>query len=128
MNNISLHLASACLGIILFFSIILAPTVFKVLSKESASSYLRAFFPKFYIFLFLISGIAAVFSQEILTTYILTIITVLFLISRWPLTVAINNATDKNNKKLFKILHGCSVGIILIQVMMFSSLFFINYY
>ena len=126
MTNISLHLASACLGIILFFTIILAPTVFKVLSKESASIYLRAFFPKFYIFLFLISGLAALLSQEKVTTFFLTTIALLFLISRWPLTTAINNATDKNNKKLFNILHSCSVVIILIQIIMFLTLFFVN--
>jgi hypothetical protein len=126
MNNVYLYLTSACLGIILFFSIILAPMVFKVLNQESASKYLRAFFPKFYLFLFILSGLAALFSQEIITTYILTIISILFLLSRWPLTSAINNATDRNNKKMFKFLHGFSVAIILGQIAMMSSLFFIN--
>jgi hypothetical protein len=121
-----LYLTSASLGVILFFSIILAPTVFKVLNKESASNYLRAFFPKFYLFLFLVTGLAAVFSKEIYTTYILASTSILFLFSRWPLTSAINNATDKNDKKMFKLLHGFSVSIILAQVVMMTLLFVIN--
>ena len=127
MHNISLYLTSACLGIIIFFSIILAPTVFKVLDKESASRYLRAFFPKFYLFLFGISGIAAILSNNTIIATILAITSFLFLFSRWPLTTAINNATDKKNSKMFKLLHGFSVSIVLLQISIMISLFFINF-
>ena len=127
MHNISLYLTSACLGIIIFFSIILAPTVFKVLDKESASRYLRAFFPKFYLFLFGVSGIAAILSNNTITATILAITSFLCLFSRGPLTTAINNATDKKNSKMFKLLHGFSVSIVLLQISMMLSLFFVNF-
>tara|TARA_A100001011_G_C14267051_1_gene825179 strand:- start:1521 stop:1901 length:381 start_codon:yes stop_codon:yes gene_type:complete len=126
MNNIYLYLSSATLGIIIFFSIILAPTVFKVLDKNSISAYLRAFFPKFYLVLFLVTGIAAFLSPEPIHRVILIIISLLFLISRWPLTTSINTATDSNNQKKFKFLHALSVGIIILQIVMLFSLFFLN--
>ena len=126
MDNIPLYLTSACLGIIIFFSIILAPTVFKVLSKEFASKYLRAFFPKFYLFLFGVSGLAALLSNETITTGMLAVTSVMFLLSRWPLTTAINNASDEKNTKKFKLLHGFSVSIIMLQIVIMFSLFFIS--
>tara|TARA_B100001094_G_C17952951_1_gene681543 strand:- start:99 stop:482 length:384 start_codon:yes stop_codon:yes gene_type:complete len=126
MDNISLYLTSACLGVIIFFSIILAPTVFKVLSKDFASRYLRAFFPKFYLFLFGLTGLAAILSNEAIITSMLSVTSVLFLLSRWPLTTAINNASDEKNTKKFKFLHGFSVSIIMFQIAIMFSLFFIS--
>lgn len=126
MNNISLYLTAGCLGIIVFFLIILVPTIFKVLDKESVSKYLRAFFPKFYLFLFLLSGLAALISQETMTTFTLSVVSIGFLLSRWPLTSVINNSTDSKNKKMYKFWHGFIVIILLIQIVLMSSLFFIN--
>ena len=126
MNNIYLYLSSATLGIIIFFSIILAPTVFKVLDKNSISAYLRAFFPKFYLVLFLVTGIAAFLSPEPIHRVILIIISLLFLISRWPLTTSINTATDSNNQKKFKFLHNVSVISTVIILIANLSLFFFN--
>ena len=48
--DIILVLVSIWVGSIIFFSAIIAPTVFKVLDEKSAGLFLRAFFPKYYIF------------------------------------------------------------------------------
>ena len=48
--NLILVLVSIWVGSIIFFSAIIAPTVFKVLDEKSAGLFLRAFFPKYYIF------------------------------------------------------------------------------
>ena len=37
-------------GVIIFFSAVVAPTVFKSLEEREAGMFLRAFFPKYYIF------------------------------------------------------------------------------
>jgi hypothetical protein len=37
-------------GTIIFFSAVVAPTVFKSLDEREAGVFLRAFFPKYYIF------------------------------------------------------------------------------
>ena len=48
--DLILVLVSIWVGSIIFFSAIIAPTVFKVLDEKSAGLFLRAFFPKYYIF------------------------------------------------------------------------------
>jgi hypothetical protein len=39
---------SANIGIMIFFTVIVAPTVFKVLPAQWSAKYVRAFFPKYY--------------------------------------------------------------------------------
>ena len=51
-------LISIWIGVIVFFSAIIAPTVFKTLDEKSAGVFLRAFFPKYYLFAIVI-GLAA---------------------------------------------------------------------
>jgi zinc transporter ZupT len=98
--NLSLYLVCGMIGIMVFFTIAVAPTVFKVLPQEWASKYVRNFFPKYYAFL----G------------------AVLFFISLWVLTPAINRASDQGNKKKFGILHGASVVVNFIQLGIFVYL------
>ena len=54
--DLILVLVSIWVGSIIFFSAIIAPTVFKVLDEKSAGLFLRAFFPKYYIFGLIIGG------------------------------------------------------------------------
>ncbi len=49
--NIALILCAAALGIMLFFSALVAPGIFKHLPIEWAAVYVRQFFPKYYAFL-----------------------------------------------------------------------------
>jgi hypothetical protein len=44
-------LVAANTGIMVFLTIAVAPTVFKVLPRDWAGAYVRAFFPKYYAFL-----------------------------------------------------------------------------
>jgi hypothetical protein len=46
LNLISLYIVAAMVGIMVFFTIAVAPTVFKVLPAEWSSKYVRSFFPK----------------------------------------------------------------------------------
>ena len=48
--NPILILVSIWSGVIIFFSAVVAPTVFKSLGEKEAGMFLRAFFPKYYIF------------------------------------------------------------------------------
>ena len=47
--DLTLFLISIWVGSIIFFSAIIAPTVFKALDEKNAGIFLRAFFPKYYI-------------------------------------------------------------------------------
>ena len=53
---------AANIGIMLFFTIAVAPTIFTVLPAEWAAKYVRAFFPKYYAVLGITTAIAAVLS------------------------------------------------------------------
>ena len=54
-------LVSIWSGVIIFFSAVVAPTVFKSLEERDAGVFLRTFFPKYYIF-----GICGVLSFSVL--------------------------------------------------------------
>ena len=58
--DLILVLVSIWVGSIIFFSAIIAPTVFKVLDEKSAGLFLRAFFPKYYIFGLVIGGLSLI--------------------------------------------------------------------
>lgn len=117
--NLSLYLVSAMIGIMVFFTIAVAPTVFKVLPQEWASKYVRNFFPKYYAFLGAVSIIASFVAPDTLTTGLLVMCAALFFISLWILTPAINRASDQGQKKRFGILHGLSIVVNFIQLAIF---------
>jgi hypothetical protein len=117
--NLSLYLVSAMIGIMVFFTIAVAPTVFKVLPQEWASKYVRNFFPKYYAFLGALSGIAAFFATDTLSMGLLALCAALFFLSLWVLTPAINRASDQQKKNQFRILHGLSVVMNFIQLAIF---------
>jgi len=117
--NLSLHLVSAMIGIMVFFTIAVAPTVFKVLPQEWASRYVRSFFPKYYAFLGAFSILASFASANILDMGLLILCAALFFFSLWVLTPAINKASDAQEKKKFGALHGLSIVINFIVLAIF---------
>ena len=109
---------SALLGAMLFFIIVVSPIVFSSLSSEQASKFLRAIFPRVFLFGLIIS-LFTVFGYYILALYteMLFAITssILFFLNRNLLTPLINFHRDKEiegdikSKKYFKLLHLLSV-------------------
>ena len=124
MNNplISSYIVVAMIGIMIYFTIAVAPTVFKVLPPEWASKYVRSFFPKYYAVLGVLSIIAAFLASNALTSGLLIVCAVLFLFALWILTPAINKASDAKERKKFGVLHGLSVVINVIQLIIFIYL------
>ena len=116
MNSLSSALVAANVGIIIFFSSIVTPIVFKKLESQQASSYLRAFFPRLYITLFATTFIAALTAIDKTAQLILMTVAILFVVSFWPLTPAINIATDTGKTIKFKVLHSLSVFILVGQL------------
>ena len=55
MSNLIILLNGLVVGTIVFHSAIVAPTVFRTLGENDASIFLRTIFPKFFLFLSLIS-------------------------------------------------------------------------
>ena len=48
-EQIIMNLVSLVLGVMLFFSFVLAPMIFKVLPPDNASVFVRAIFPYYYL-------------------------------------------------------------------------------
>jgi hypothetical protein len=123
-------LISIWIGVIVFFSAIIAPTVFKTLDEKSAGVFLRAFFPKYYLFAIVI-GLAAlalimIFNIEMSNILYIAIVsmTILSIISRFMIPM-INNARDmgEKGKQKFNRLHALSVSLNVITLVI--GLFFI---
>ena len=123
-------LISIWVGVIVFFSSIIAPTVFKTLDEKSAGVFLRAFFPKYYLFAIVIglAALALIMIFDIKVSNILYIaivsMTILSIISRFMIPM-INNARDmgEKGKQKFNRLHMLSVSLNVITLVI--GLFFI---
>ena len=123
-------LISIWIGVIVFFSAMIAPTVFKTLDEKSAGVFLRAFFPKYYLFAIVI-GLASlalimIFNIEMSNILYIAIVsmTILSIISRFMIPI-INNARDmgEKGKQKFNRLHALSVSLNVITLVI--GLFFI---
>lgn len=112
-------ITAAILSFMIFFPVVVATSVFKVLDEKQSSKFLRIFFPKYYLFglvLSLTGLIIAIFDKNNMSLIVFLLIIIGFLFSRQFLMPIINNAKDNNNEKKFNILHRVSVLINFIQI------------
>ncbi|MDG2457949.1 MAG: DUF4149 domain-containing protein [Alphaproteobacteria bacterium] len=112
-------ITAAILSFMIFFPVVVATSVFKVLDEKQSSKFLRIFFPKYYLFglvLSLTGLIIAIFDKNNMSLIIFLLIMIGFLFSRQFLMPLINKAKDNNNEKKFNILHRFSVLINFIQI------------
>ncbi|WP_443643717.1 DUF4149 domain-containing protein [Candidatus Levibacter sp. Uisw_134_01] len=112
-------ITAAILSFMIFFPVVVATSVFKVLDEKQSSKFLRIFFPKYYLFglvLSLTGLIIAIFDKNDMSLIVFLLIIIGFLFSRQFLMPLINKAKDKNNEKKFNILHRVSVLINFIQI------------
>ena len=112
------YLNSILLGSMLFFVIIVSPTVFTSLSSDQASKFLRIIFPKLFLFGLVISLVTSLgyYISSLYIEMILALVSlILFFLNRNLLTPMINYYRDKEiegdikSKKYFKLLHLLSV-------------------
>ena len=112
-------ITAAILSFMIFFPLVVATSVFKVLDEKQSSKFLRIFFSKYYLFglvLSLIGLIIAIFDKNNMSLIVFLLIIIGFLFSRQFLMPIINKAKDNNNEKKFNILHRFSVLINFIQI------------
>ena len=112
-------ITTAILSFMIFFPVVVATSVFKVLDEKQSSKFLRIFFPKYYLFGFVLSLtglIIAIFDKNNMSLIVFLLIIIGFLFSRQFLMPLINKAKDNNNEKKFNILHRVSVLINFIQI------------
>ena len=113
------------LGFMIFFPIVVAPSVFKNFNEKQSSIFLRSFFPKYYLFGIITTSIGIFISaleKDFIIIFSLSIIFLGFVFSRQYLTPLINKAKDEivksNNlsKVKFERLHRFSVIINILQI------------
>ena len=114
--SVALILCAGVLGIMLFFSALVAPGIFKYLPIEWAAVYVRQFFPKYYAFLAFTTGLAGFFIKEQFLLSLVIACSGLFFYSWLILTPQVNRAKDAGRQKAFHYLHLLSVAINFLQM------------
>ena len=120
IENLIQNLIAISLGVMLFFSCVIAPVIFKVLDANNASKFVRKIFPHYYLINLVILSFALLLLLYISSVnfdfYITLVITILFAFSLFILMPLINKFKDSKEEKKFKYSHALSVIINFIQI------------
>ena len=116
LTQLSNLIVAGNVGIMLFFTVAVAPTIFMVLPAEWSAAYVRKFFPKYFLFLGITTATAAALSGTPLGQASLAVCAAIFFFSCFWLTPRINQARDAKRGQAFKALHYASVGLNLLQL------------
>ena len=123
--NLIILIAGMILGFMIFFPIVVAPSVFKNFNEKQSSVFLRSFFPKYYLFGIIITLIGIFISaweKDFAIILGFSLIFLSFVFSRQYLTPLINKAKDEIiksddlSKVKFERLHRFSVIINILQI------------
>ena len=120
IEQVSIYLTAMILGIMLFFSFVIAPVVFTTLDEDNARKFIRRIFPFYYnvnlAISFVILLIFLFLSKLGVDFYLILLITILFAISNFLLMPLINKYRDEKQDKKFKYSHFISVIINFVQM------------
>ena len=120
IDQVSIYLIAMILGIMLFFSFVIAPVVFTTLDEDNARKFIRRIFPFYYNVNLAISFIVLLLflflSKLGIDFYLILLITILFAISNFLLMPLINKYRDEKQDKKFKYSHFISVVINFVQM------------
>ena len=120
IEQISIYLIAMILGIMLFFSFVIAPVVFTTLDEDNARKFIRRIFPFYYnvnLGLSLIILLTFLFLSKLgIDFYLILLITLLFATSNYLLMPLINKYRDEKQDRKFKYSHFISVVINFVQM------------
>tara|TARA_B100000282_G_scaffold81627_1_gene56774 strand:+ start:101 stop:490 length:390 start_codon:yes stop_codon:yes gene_type:complete len=127
-EQVSLYLTSIILGIMLFFSFVVAPVTFTELNEENARKFIRKIFPYYYtvnltfsILVLICFIILKIFSLDF---YLILSVAALFAVSNFILMPLINKYRDEKQDNKFKYSHFISVIINFIQMIFLVIILF----
>ena len=112
MGSLQILISGVIAGMIVFQAGVVAPALFKNLPAEQAGPFLRAAFPKLFGIIFLLGGVALVFSfisNEGITSKIVFLVTIVSMAICYLIIPATNSAKDSGEENTFKKLHSLSV-------------------
>tara|TARA_B100000575_G_scaffold115933_1_gene92219 strand:+ start:28 stop:435 length:408 start_codon:yes stop_codon:yes gene_type:complete len=122
-----LVLSGVISGIIIYQSLLIAPSVNKLLSNQDASLYLRYIWPKFFIVVGILSLLCfifiSIFNSNQSIAKILSILSAFLMLICYFAIPYMNQAKDSLNESLFIILHSGSIILTIITLLMNSSIF-----
>ena len=122
-----LVLSGVVSGIIIYQSLLIAPSVNKLLSNQDASLYLRYIWPKFFIIVGILSLLCficiSIFNSNQSTAKIFSIISAFLMLICYFAIPYMNQAKDSLNESLFIILHSGSIILTIITLLMNLSIF-----
>ena len=113
-------------GIMIFFTVAVAPTIFTALPPEWSAVYVRKFFPKYFFFLGITTVLALVGATGLVAQLALLACALVFFFNCFWLTPRINRARDDKQASSFKTLHWLSVGLNMAQLLVFVWLLIIG--
>ena len=120
IEQLSIYLIAMILGIMLFFSFVIAPVVFTTLDENNARKFIRRIFPFYYNVNLAISFVVLLtflfLSKLGVDFYLILLITILFATSNYLLMPLINKYRDEKQDKKFKYSHFISVVINFVQM------------
>lgn len=122
-SNLADLFIAANVGIMVFFTVAVAPTIFTALPPQWSAAYVRKFFPRYFMFLSVTTVAAFGFAVQLDYSKahqwnLLGCALVFFLNCFW-LTPRINKARDEGQGTTFKALHWASVSLNMIQLIAF---------
>ena len=122
MENLTQNILAISLGMMIFFSFVLAPMIFKILDPENAGKFVRKIFPYYYfvnlVFLSLAVVLFFIVSSFSINFYITLALVFSFVFAQFILMPLINRLKDNNQEKKFKYAHGFSVVINFVQMIL----------
>jgi len=120
LKHIPLLISGVIAGIILYQSLMIAPSINKLLSTQDASLYLRFIWPKFFLIIALISLICGLiliyFNPDQNTAKIFSFVSFLLMVVCYLMIPFMNESKDSGNDTLFIILHAGSMILTLITL------------
>ena len=121
MDSLIQNIIAICLGMMIFFSFILAPMIFKILDPENAGKFVRKIFPYYYfvnlVFLLIVVILFLLNSKINFEFYIIISLVISFIFAQFILMPFINKIRDNNEENKFKYAHGFSVAINFLQIL-----------
>lgn len=131
MPELSALLAAASLGAMLFFSAVIAPTVFHVLDERAAGRFLRTMFPKYFAVNGVIALLAAALAFRPLESGLLALCGALMIGVRQFVIPIINDARDAvvtgdpAAKARFDAWHRGSVAVNLVEMALLAAVIYL---
>lgn len=115
MTLLALLFSALLFGGMVLYSFGFAAFLFSALPAEQAGRLLRRAFPHFYLFVLIVSTVAALLllASDRTGTVLMGLVAATVLPARQVLMPAINAATDSGQQGRFKVLHTLSVAVTL---------------